>query len=50
MTRRARAGMALILSLAALLVAACTDRPESANGRPADHRGAYGGVEGGAGF
>lgn len=50
MTRRAHAGMALILSVAALLLAACADRPESAGDRPADHRGAYGGVEGGVGF
>jgi hypothetical protein len=45
MTDRARAIMAVILSVAALLIAACHDHPESAGSN--DHRGAYGGVEGG---
>lgn len=43
-----RAAMAMVV--AAIVLAACQSRPESAGSRTSDHRGPYGGVEGGAGF
>jgi hypothetical protein len=49
MTFRSRARMTIALVVAAIVLAACADHPESAGSRSGG-RGAYGGVEGGVGF
>ena len=51
MKMRSRAGALLTMVVAAIVLAACQQRPESAGSRAdGQHRGPYGGVEGGVGF
>jgi len=51
MKMRSRRRATLAMVVAAIVLAACQDHPESAGSRAnGDHRGPYGGVEGGVGL